>query len=263
MVEAGHGGGLRQGHRQDGRKARHDPQHVLPAQELGQLGGDPLGADEGQKVLLLLRGPGRGLLQREAQLRREAQGAEDAQGVLFKAVLRPADAADQAAREVRLPAEEVDQAPVRAPGHRVDGKIPPGEVLPQIGREADRVGVAVVGIGRLAAVGRDLQRLAAQKDGDGAVLEAGQDHPIAGEDGLHLLRQGRGGEIVVPGRMAQQSVAHAAADETGLKARLVQPPDGRKGVGGEIRFHGVLLYKCPKSPSQGLLGLSLITSRRR
>jgi len=53
-------------------------------------------------------------------------------------------------------------------------------------------------------------------------LEAPADDARTAEGGAHLLGCGAGGDVVVLGRVADQQVAHRAADDEGLETLLLQ-----------------------------------------
>ena len=77
----------------------------------------------------------------------------------------------------------------------------------------------VVGVG---AEGGDLHAVAALADADGAELDAGVPQRVGPrpQDALHLLGPGVGGEVEVGAEPAEQRVAHTAADQIQLVARV-------------------------------------------
>ncbi|MEI3183870.1 MAG: hypothetical protein V8S98_11425 [Lachnospiraceae bacterium] len=72
-----------------------------------------------------------------------------------------------------------------------------------------------IATGAVKAVGRDLGADAVEKDGHGAVPDAGGTQ--AAEQAQHVLRQRLRGDVPVVDGPVQQRVAHAAADVPGLK----------------------------------------------
>ena len=162
---------------------------------------------------LLFDGGQSGLLNGEIQPGGEAQGAEHAQGVLLKAQLRAAHAADAAALQIRKPAEGIHQQPVRGQGHGVDGKVPAAQIGGQLPHKAHRLRVAVVGIILLRAEGGHFHGTGIDTDGDRAVFQPGG--PGAGKDRHHLLRQGAGTDVPVMGPDAQGHIPDTAAHQIG------------------------------------------------
>jgi hypothetical protein len=77
------------------------------------------------------------------------------------------------------------------------------------------------------AQGRDLERPPLDHDRDRAVVDAGRDRLEGGGGGAphHLGRQGRGGDIEVARRHAQQRVAHRPADHARLLAVAIEHAD--------------------------------------
>ena len=191
-------------------------------EDLFQLGLDPLPGDLVQHPGVPGQGGGRLRLQGKAQLGGEADRPQQPQAVLPEAPVRVPHAADQPRSQVGLPSEGVRYGPVPGQGHGVDGKVPPGQVLPKAHAEGHGIGPPAIPVALLPAEGGDLQRHVPQKDGDGAVPEAGGEGP--GKEGQDLLRQGRGGHIPVPGGPPQQGVPDAAPHREGLRASPPQSP---------------------------------------
>ena len=99
--------------------------------------------------------------------------------------------------------------------------------------EVHRVGTAPVGVRRLAAQRRDLVVLTVHDDGDRAVLEPGRDHP---REELHqLVRQRVGRDVPVGDRLAEERVAHAAADDPRALPRAAEALADAEGVLGDVR----------------------------
>ena len=85
------------------------------------------------------------------------------------------------------------------------------------------VGVAAEGLDVLAQR-RHLERPAVDHHRDGAVLDAGRHRLEAGRRGApdHLVGHGRGGDVELVDRLAEQRVAHRAADHARLFAVAVE-----------------------------------------
>jgi len=105
---------------------------------------------------------------------------------------------------------------------RVDGEIAPRRVGAPVAAEADDR-VAPEGLDVLAQ-GRHLEPFMIDHDGDGAVLDAGGHRLEAGRLRAphHFVRQRRGGEVDFASRLADQNVAHGAADDAGLLAVAIE-----------------------------------------
>ncbi len=74
------------------------------------------------------------------------------------------------------------------------------------------------------AQGRDLERPPSGDDGDGAVLDAGGHRLEAGglDPADHFVRMRGGGDVDVAERLAEQRIAHRAADHARLLAGAVE-----------------------------------------
>ncbi|MOA05523.1 hypothetical protein D3C78_1251250 [compost metagenome] len=84
----------------------------------------------------------------------------------------------------------------------------------------------------IGAEGGDFDDLAAELHM--GQLEAAADHPGVAELGADLLRGGAGGHVVVLGLHAEQHVAHAAADQVGLVAGMLQALDHIDRIAAEL-----------------------------
>ena len=106
------------------------------------------------------------------------------------------------------------------------------------------LGVAAEGLDVLAQR-RHLERPAVDHHGDGAVLDAGRHRLEARGLGApdHLVRHGGGGDVDLADRLAEQRVAHRAADHARLLAvavehveqprqRALAQPRGARGASG-------------------------------
>ena len=124
--------------------------------------------------------------------------------------------------QVGLPAKGVHKALFFIVGHGVDGKIPPGQVLPHIRHKMHLVRVAAICVGAFCTEGGDLVKGTALLHRYRAVLQAGGDAPLRAEQLHHLLRQSTGAQVPVVRCKAQQTVPHAAAHHVGCIARPVQ-----------------------------------------
>ena len=124
--------------------------------------------------------------------------------------------------QVLLPSKGVDEPLGIVVGHGIDGKVPPGQVLPHIRHKVYLVRVAAVGIGPLGAEGRCLIEPAALLHRHGAVLQAGGDTLFLPEQRHHLLRAGAGAEVPIVGGQPQQAVPDTAAHSVGRMARPME-----------------------------------------
>ena len=170
----------------------------------------------------LLRRRFGGLVDHKTEPGRKAVETQDAQSVFFKAAQRLTDGPHHAPGQIFLPA------------NGVDGEVPPGQVLPDVGYKGHAVGVTAIGITALSAEGGDLIELAVPLHSHGAMLQSGGDALLFSEQLHHLLRAGGGAEVPVVGRKAQQTVPDTAAHGVGRKTCPVQ----RVQQGGGTRFYG-------------------------
>ena len=92
----------------------------------------------------------------EGQPRRKTQCAQHPQGILRKALRRIADAADHAAAQVVLPAEEVCHGARCVGRHGVDRKIAARQIGCQLAQKVDPVRMAATQIPAGAAMPRSL-----------------------------------------------------------------------------------------------------------
>ena len=162
----------------------------------------------------------------EAELGRQAHRAQHAHRVLAVARARVADHAQRLLLDVGDAVVVVDDGlGAGVVVQRVDGEVAPGGVFLLVAEDVVAQHAAVlVGVGALGvlagAEGGDLDRLrSAHHVHD---LEAPADDARAPERGAHLFGRGAGGDVVVLGRLADQQVAHRAADHEGLEALLLQ-----------------------------------------
>ena len=186
------------------------------AKALEPLVPDPLGRELRQPGRCLDgRGPGGGL-DGEPESRREAQRPEDAEVVLAEPLGRHADRPQERAVEIAAAVERIAPlVPERMVGDGVHGEIAARQVL--VERDAvGHDGVAAVGDHVPAEGGHLVQHAPAVEHADGAVLLADRGRPP--EQRGDLRRRGRGGEVVVGVRVAQQGVAERAPDAPGLVA---------------------------------------------
>ena len=88
-------------------------------------------------------------------------------------------------------------------------------------------------------VGRDLESLPAHADRHGPVLEARINRPV--EEALHRLGLGRGRDVPVVGRPAEDGIPDAAAHSVGLVARVFQYRYDFFHLSRKINLHRPLL----------------------
>ena len=136
-----------------------------------------------------------------------------------------------------MPAKGVYQPLGRIIRHGVDGKIPPGKILPHVRYELHFVRVTAIGIATLGAEGSGLVQLPAVFDDDRAVLQTGGDALLCPEQFHHLLRQGTGAQVPVVGGASQKAVPHTAAHGIGCIARRVQGVQQGSCPGVKCQLH--------------------------
>ena len=223
-----------------GQLRQHHSQHsgfqIRPrlrgGQQLCQFLLNALGRDAVQVRCQLPRRPGGGCVQCKAEPCGKAVQPQNAQRILGKPLLRLTHRPQQTVLQICLPAKGVYQPLGFIICHRVDGKIPPGKILPHIRYELHFVRVTSIGIAALGAEGGSFVQLPAVFDGDRAVLQAGGDALLCPEQLHYLLRQGAGAQVPVVGGAPQKAIPHAAAHGIGCVARRVQgvQQSGRPGV---------------------------------
>ena len=121
------------------------------------------------------------------KLGRKADRPHDAQGIFFKAFIGIAHAADHFPLEIPHAPVQVHQPGIRIVGHRIDRKIPPHEVVGQIRRKRDFVGMSPVRIFPVQPVCRHLKSVLFEHDRHRPVLDPGING--APEAGLYFLRR--------------------------------------------------------------------------
>ena len=192
-------------------------------QELQELGADALARQDGDAGPLAHGGGEAGLVRQSFRIfRMEAEEAQDAQVILADARRRVADEAHAPALEIGEAADMIVHGAVAAHRERVDGEVAAAGVGFEITPETDG-GAAAVRLDVLAQ-GRHLERRALDHHRDGAVLDAGRhglEARLAGAR-AHDRRRRRGGEVDLVHRMAEQRVAHGAADDARLLPRAVE-----------------------------------------
>ena len=206
---------------------------VGAGQQLVQLGEAALGRNAVQRPAQLAGRPGGGFLQGKAQLGRKPHRPQNPQGILTEPRSGVSHTADQTGSQVCPAAVQVHQPRCGGIGHGVDGKIPPGQVLPQLGHKEDPIGVAAIGIARLHPVGGDLVDRSLQHQGHGAVLFPGQDLAAVRENRLGLVGGGIGADVPVAGPAAQQAVPDTAPHHIGRMSRPVQGVQQHRHRGGK------------------------------
>ena len=119
-------------------------------------------------------------------------------------------------------------------GHGIDGEVATGEVLSHVVNEAHLVGMAMVAVGALDPIGRNLYGLALDDGGQRPVGGTRLVHlDVAGvQDALYLLPARRGRDVHIVGRAAAQGVSHPAPDDPGLGARTLERLEHAQRVDG-------------------------------
>ncbi len=226
-----------------GRIERQDP-HQLVADALRRDG-----LDGRRRLADRLLGGG---IDRQLESSGEPCRPDQAKGVLGEALAWLADGAEDARVEIRLAADRVDERSAagfevdRQPRHRVDREVTPSEVLGQRDAEAHLVGAAPVAVRSLGPVRGDLDdRLGADRDRPEPVLPG-----RAGKEGDDLLGAGGGGGVPLAAmREPEEPVAHRAADDRDLVARVAQRADHsrtRSGRSGKTSSPGMTRILGPR-----------------
>ena len=221
LVKPHHGEELRPKHAEDLRIAPQNLRRAFPRQELEKLRLNPFRRDIRQPFPVPADGRRRPGLDFQAQRRRKAKAPENPQGVLLKPPVRVPHAAEASPAEVLPAPEGVPELSPEVPGHGVGSEVPPGQVLVQGTGKGDGLRAAVVPVGPVDPVGRDLHRALRRFDGDGAVPQP-RGQSLGPEYPQGLLRLGGGSYIPVPRAPAQQGVPDTAAHAPRLMARRFQ-----------------------------------------
>ncbi len=212
---------------------------VALGEHLRDLVADALGGDLMDVRCKGLNGREGGRFDLVAKPSREAHSPQHAELVLGEAQVGLADGADGLCGEVGAASDEVEHGGREVAGcgvgqrveqHAVDGEVPAPHILLGRGGEVDGIGPPSVAVRSVVAEGGDLgDALAA------VALRAHENDAEVRADGVGLreerlddIRRRGGGHVDVLGREAEQQVAHGAAGEVGLMARLAEPPrDGK------------------------------------
>ena len=185
----------------------------------------------------LPRRPGCCSVQCKAEPCGKAVQPQDTQCILGKPLLRLTHRPQQTVLQVFLPAKGVYQPLGCIIRHSVDGKIPPGKILPHVRYEPHFVRVTAIGIAALGAEGGSFVQLPTVFDGDRAVLQTGGDALLCPEQFHYLLRQGAGAQVPVVGGASQKAIPHAAAYGIGCVARRVQGVQQGSCPGVKCQLH--------------------------
>ena len=162
----------------------------------------------------------------------EAEETQDAQVILPDPLVRVADEAHMPRQRIRRAAKRIEHRAIGCGVKCVHGEIAPARVfLCRVGKGDNRV--SSVGV-HVAAEGRDLERLAVHDDGHGAVVDPGGHDAKTGlfAQFSDCFGPRVGGDVQIGGTGPDQCVAHAAADEPGLKSGIGQ--HGADTLGGRV-----------------------------
>ena len=144
--------------------------------------------------------------------------AQHPQRVIAERVLRPTRRTDEPLRKVLAAAVRVGElAPRHTDRHRVDGEVPPAQVVDQALAVLDHW-IAADPVVRIGPERCDLQPEAAPLCADGAELAPGLPYRLrpTGEYGERLVRVGVRGEVQIVTEPPEQRVAYGSADEVQL-----------------------------------------------
>ena len=106
---------------------------------------------------------------------RKTEGAQHAQRIFFKTLLRAADSANDAGADIVDPVIGIDQNTGRGHRNGIDGKITPAEIGIQISHKTDMVRVAMVQIFPVVPEGCNLHKLPAGTHGKRPMFDARRD----------------------------------------------------------------------------------------
>ena len=191
-----------------------------------QLFTNPLGRNFQDQRMVARHGFERGGFDLEPQPRGETDGAQQPQMIFLEARVGVADGADHAPLQIGAPAHVVEHFPRRRLHHEpVDGEIAAQYVPARVALEMHAGGAPAVGVIVVAAKRGHLH------------LRAGVAHQHHAEVRAHLSRFGEqvhdalgarvGRDVEILGLGPQQQVAHRAAHQVCLVARLAKPRNHR------------------------------------
>jgi hypothetical protein len=211
--------------------AHQDPTDFIP---------DPLGADPPDGGYLTPDGREGCLFDHEVERSRKADRPEHPQVIFSEALLRIADRPDEMPLDVAAALHMIDDpARLRIHEEAVHGEVAPADIL--LGcRKSDPGGAASVIIIRFGPEGRHFVMAIPHADDDNAEACAHGDRP--GEEGLNLLRPGRGDDVEIRGRYSTDEIADAPSHPEGLMTGLLQAADNSSSV---ISRHARLLKLFP------------------
>lgn len=210
---------------------------VLGVDDAGELVADALGGNFLEEVGVLAEGGEGDFFDLDSGLGGEADGAEEAEGVLLEAVAGDADGAEDAGFEVSAAADEVDDLTGEGVFEEaVHGEVPALGVFLG-GGEDDGVGVAAVLIDAIGPESGDLDGVAIFFYEDDAEVLA--DGIASGEEGLDFLWGGGSGEIVILGNASEQAVTHrASCVEDGVSGIAQHGGSAEGEIGLRVIAHG-------------------------
>ena len=123
------------------------------------------------------------------------------------------------------------------PGHGVDGKIAAAEIFCQFAGKRDAFWVAVIKVFTVNAEGRDFVGAILGKDGEGAMLDACRDDALVFKKRHHFFCTRGGADVPVAGAFSHQRIAHAAANDIGFVAMLLQTRDDLARASWNMDLH--------------------------
>ena len=173
----------------------------------------------------------------KAERCRKAKSAQNAKSILRKALFRFSHGADDSLFEVFSAAVQIGEAVFRAITHRVDREIPSRKILGKRLREDHRLGMTVVLILTVYAVGGYLIGCCVQNHRQRSVLDSGFHGAHGGEDLLHLLGRCRGGDIDIEGIFAHQKISDTAAHDVRAVTVLFQRFNNIQNVTRKRKLH--------------------------
>ena len=120
--------------------------------------------------------------------------------------------------QILLSREEVDNPRAMRVCHRVYGKIATRKIFRERTREGDTLGVSLIEVFAIDAIGCDFVGRGGFQKGDGAVLYTRFNDTLCVENSLCLFGCGVGGDIKIVRRDTEQIIADRSADNMGMEA---------------------------------------------
>ena len=185
--------------------------------------GDALLGHLPQQMPLFHQSPGGLLLQIKIQARGKPKPPQNPQAILLKPPARLSHGPNQPLFQVLRSTKGIDQPMGWRKRHGIDGKIPPGQVLPDILCGKYPIGPPPVFVAPFPTQPGDLQGLPFHHRRHRAITQTGGNHRIGRKQLFHLLRRNGTGQIIILGIFPPQQIPQTASHQKDLEPLAFQP----------------------------------------